>query len=299
MGKSKYKRDWSKYDENVITRYELMFPFYVFEHWWDLLAEENRNAKKTYKAPKEFNEFLAFLHLFLPYRAIEGVLRALERLKIIPTSLDYSTIWERVRNMDITFPEANNELEVIADATGISTTRGGQYIIAKWGKTRDSKFLKIEIVIDKDEINVINAEVTSNEVETAVKTVKDLQDKGKKVKRFYGDKAYDANEVYKTGVEVVVPPRENASTRRGHPARRKAVREFKRLGYNRWREERGYGVRWRVESLFSAVKRTFGESVRATNFLGQVVEAKLKFWAYAWMVHLANSVVGRAPGIRV
>jgi len=26
MGKSKYKRDWSKYDENVITRYKLMFP---------------------------------------------------------------------------------------------------------------------------------------------------------------------------------------------------------------------------------------------------------------------------------
>jgi len=59
----------------------------------------------------------------------------------------------------------------------------------------------------------------------------------------------------------------------------------------------GYGVRWRIESLFSAVKRTFGESVRATSFLGQVVEAK--FWAYAWMIHLANSVVGRAPGIRV
>ncbi len=42
---------------------------------------------------------------------------------------------------------------------------------------------------------------------------------------------------------------------------------------------------------------TFGESVRATSFLGQVVEAK--FWAYAWMIHLANSVVGRTPGIRV
>src|SRR5579875_2075443 len=280
MGKSKYKRDWSKYDENVITRYKLMFPFYVFEHWWDLLAEENRNARTKYKAPKEFNEFLAFLHIFLPYRAIEGVLRALEQLKIIPTSLDYSTIWKRVRNMNITFPETSDELEVIADATGISTNMGGQYIVAKWGKTRDSKFLKIEIVMDNNEFNVINAEVTSNEVESAVKTVKDLQDKGKKVKKFYGDKTYDANEVYKTGVEVVVPPKKNASTKRGHLARRKAVREFRKLGYDRWREEKGYGVRWRVESLFSAVKRTFGESVRATSFAGQVVEAKLKFWAY-------------------
>ena len=188
--------------------------------------------------------------------------------------------------MNINFLEASDELEVIADGTGISTTRGGQYVVAKWGKTRDSKFLKIEIVMDKDELNVIDAEVTSDEVETAVET-KDLQDEGKKVRKFYGDKAYDANEVYKTGVEVV-PPRKNA--RRGHPARRKAVREFKRLGYDRWREERGYGNRWRVESLFSAVKCTFGESVRATSFLGQLVEAKLKFWAYAWMVHLAKLV---------
>jgi len=31
-------------------------------------------------------------------------------------------------------------------------------------KTRDSKFLKIEIVIDNNESNVINAEITSNEV---------------------------------------------------------------------------------------------------------------------------------------
>ena len=70
----------------------------------------------------------------------------------------------------------------------------------------------------------------------------DLQDRGRKVKRFHGDRAYDADEVHNTGVEVVVPPRENASTGRGHPARRKAVREFKELGY---------GVRWRAESLHS------------------------------------------------
>jgi transposase, IS4 family len=121
----KNTRDWSKYDENVVTRYKLMFPFYVFEHWWELLQEENRYAKTKYKAPKEFNDFLAFLHLFLPYRAIEGVLRALAEMKIIPTSLDYSTIWERVRNMNINFPEASDELEA-DDDTGISTTRGGQ-----------------------------------------------------------------------------------------------------------------------------------------------------------------------------
>ncbi len=211
MERSKYTRDWSKYDENVVTRYELMFPFYVFEHWWELLQEENRHARTKYKAPKEFNDFLAFLHVFFPYRGVEGVLRALERAGIIPTSLDYSTVWKRVSEMELTFPETNEELEVIADGTGISTDRGGQYVVARWGKKRYSKFLKIEVVMDKGEFNVISAEVTTNEVEAAVETVKDLQAQGKEVKKFY-DKTYDANKVYETGVEVVVPPRENAST---------------------------------------------------------------------------------------
>lgn len=29
-------------------------------------------------------------------------------------------------------PEPGNELEVIADATGVSTDRGEQYVVAKW-----------------------------------------------------------------------------------------------------------------------------------------------------------------------
>ena len=69
------------------------------------------------------------------------------------------------------------------------------------------------------------------------------------------------------------------------------------MGYERWRDEKDHGIRWRIESLFSAVKRTFGESVRATRFLGQVVEAKFKFRAFAWMVRLANSLVGRTKAL--
>lgn len=64
---------------------------------------------------------------------------------------------------------------------------------------------------------------------------------------------YNVNEVYKTRVEIVVPLRKDAFTKRGYPSRRKAVREFRKLGYDRYREEKGYGVRWWIESLFSAV----------------------------------------------
>jgi hypothetical protein len=62
-------------------------------------------------------------------------------------------------------------------------------------------------------LKMIRAEVVESEVESAVKAVEELKSEGKEVTRFVGDKAYDANTVYATGVDVVVPPRENASTR--------------------------------------------------------------------------------------
>jgi len=91
---------------------------------------------------------------------------------------------------------------------------------------------------------------------------------------------------------VDVPPRE--STGRGHPARR---REFRRLGYERWRDEKGHGRRWLTESIFSAVRRGSREAVRETSFGGQALEAVLKFRAYSWMC-LADLIVGRAQGRR-
>jgi len=61
--------------------------------------------------------------------------------------------------------------------------------------------------MEKDEFKIVSPEVTSNEAESASNTVEDLKEKGKEVKRFYGDKANDTNEIYNLGVDVVVPPR--------------------------------------------------------------------------------------------
>ena len=63
--------------------------------------------------------------------------------------------------------------------------------------------------MEKGEFKIVSAEVTSNEAESASNTVKDLKEKGKEVKRFYGDKAYDGK-IYNLGVDVVVPPRKDA-----------------------------------------------------------------------------------------
>ena len=56
-------------------------------------------------------------------------------------------------------------------------------------------------------------------------------------------------------IEAGIKVRKNSSTRSsGSPSRKKAVLELKELGYDRWKEKKGYGYRWMSETVFSSFK---------------------------------------------
>ena len=65
-------------------------------------------------------------------------------------------------------------------------------------------------------------------------------------------------------------------TQKGLSDRAFAVREFQNLRYDGWKEKHGYGRRC-VVGFFSAVKRCFGETVRATSVEGMFREVEKKF----------------------
>ena len=83
------------------------------------------------------------------------------------------------------------------------------------------------------------------------------------------DGAYDKEEVFKflkgkgvnlPGIEV----RKNAIVKAGSE-RAESVLQFQKYSYNSWRIVHQYGRRLATESVFSAIKRIFGETVRATS----------------------------------
>ena len=105
---------------------------------------------------------------------------------------------------------------------------------------------------------------------------------GRKIKEALGDGAYDRREIFdhlqQKGIQPVIKIRSNAITKaRGSPARARAVRELKDLGYQSWKEKYNYGRRRAVESVFSAVKRISGENVMATKTENMMQEEVLKF----------------------
>ena len=114
---------------------------------------------------------------------------------------------------------------------------------------------------------------------------------GKKIKAVYADGAYDSRENFnfldKEEIEPIIRIRKNASTKaRGSPARAEMVRERKEIGYEGWKDKYKYGKRWAVETFFSGVKRTFGETSRARSVDGIFQEVKLKFLFYNMLLSL-------------
>jgi hypothetical protein len=66
------------------------------------------SAGRRYKFSDSLFAFLAILHQWIDYRALEELCRSLMELGIIPAYPDYATIWRRVARMipEIVLPSA-------------------------------------------------------------------------------------------------------------------------------------------------------------------------------------------------
>ena len=71
--------------------------------------------------------------------------------------------------------------------------------------------------------------------------------------RVFGDRGYDSKYICNMfGINAIIPPRKNASTKsRGSYARAKIVRFIKKNSMEQWKENNSYGKRWIVEIYFS------------------------------------------------
>jgi hypothetical protein len=106
------------------------------------------------------------------------------------------------------------------------------------------------------------------------------------IKRVLADAAYDPHDNFdvlrRHGIEAGIRTAHDASMRvSGHTfARSMAVKERKALGEEEWGARYAYSLRWMVEYVFSAVKRTLGPEVRSRRRDLMLSEAESKFWVW-------------------
>jgi len=269
-------RNWPEYNEKLVKRGWFYLSTDFVKNWDKELKKMNKRKNgRPYRYPETFIQFsgLAYSFLHLPYRQLEGFLRALSGFVPGLSSADYTTLWQRISNLELNIPVPDNDIVVAVDSTGMKVTSRGDWMREKHGVERKG-WIKVHVAVDVETRRPITFEITDERI-TDQDMVKPLLT-DIKLKDSLMDGAYDKEEVFKFLKEkgVAMPGikiRKNAIVKAGSE-RAESVLEFKKYGYDSWKLVHRYGRRWAAESVFSAIKRIFGENVRATSKKGMFDE---------------------------
>jgi IS5 family transposase len=246
------------------------------------------------------NTFLLLLgyakvYFHLPYRQTEGITQRHANGKV-PSIPDYTTINRRINRLDIKIKEDSKSKEfeddyiVIAiDSTGIKVTNRGQWMRDKW-KARKKGYLKIHIAVNVKSKKILSMKITDEHVHDSKalpQLVEDIikSDSMASIGKLFADGAYDGNDIFRclsdTGILPCIKVRKNAKVqlKKGNILRNLLVISQKN-DLQKWKDSVSYGQRWIVETVFSSIKRTFGEYVYSVRLKNMIQEMMLKASLY-------------------
>jgi len=130
-------------------------------------------------------------------------------------------------------------------------------------------------------------ELTSEEVHDDGKMLKKLVDNASEnnnVKGALGDGMYDSNKNFrflsKNHIKPGIKTRSNSKIRPTNCHARNMSVTRQQTILKRWKRSVSYGQRWMAETVFSSIKRTFGEHVAARKFSNMAKEFILKASRY-------------------
>ena len=289
--------NWKNYNESLVKRGEVLLSFDVIDNWDTELEKMNEGKEgKKFVYPDSFIKLLGYMRAYfhLPYRQTEGVVRA-HSTNTVPSIPDYSRICKRINRLNITISDddksslQHDDYFVIAiDSTGIKVSNRGEWIRHKWNVKRG--YLKIHVAVDIKRKRILSLNVTSEQVHDG-KVLSELVDditikQNKIVNTAIMDGSYDSNKNFQflsfKGIGPAIKVRKNSRCRKtNHYIRNKTVK-MQKNNLQEWKDSVRYGQRWIVETVFSCIKRLFGEYVTAIRFENMIKEILLKASLYNW-----------------
>ena len=189
-------RDWPEYNEKLVSRGTFYIMPSFLDDWDKELHVMNSNKRgRPYKYPETFIQFTAIMYAFmhLPYRQLEGVLRALSSFMPVLSAADYTTLWHRISKLDISIPIPDKDIVVAIDSTGIKVTNRGEWIRKKHHTERKG-WIKVHVAVDVDSKKLVSLEITDERVSDNEMARPLLEDVA--LDDVLGDGAFDTEELF-------------------------------------------------------------------------------------------------------
>jgi hypothetical protein len=294
--------NWPSYNKSLVKRGEILLGFDVINNWDTELKEMNQGKiGEPFHYPNTFLLLLghAKAYFHLPYRQTEGIAQGHARGKV-PSIPDYTTISRRINRLDIKIRDTTDSknmqfedeyLVIAIDSTGIKVTNRGQWMREKWNVNNKNKgYLKIHIAVDVKTKKILSMKVTDEHVHDS-KALPELVDNIIKsdgmttTGKLFADGAYEGNDIFRylsdNGILPCIKVRKNAKVRwkKGNIFRNLSVLA-QRNDLQEWKDSVSYGQRWIVETVFSCIKRMFGEYVYSVRLKNMIQEMMLKVSLY-------------------
>ncbi|KGK98091.1 transposase [Methanococcoides methylutens] len=187
----------------------------------------------------------------------------------------YSAILDRIfkKTLDLFYKNGESVEVTGIDLTGFTSGYCSNYYswrIKKWRRS----YVKTSISVDVHKFVITGYKISGKPVHDAkhAKTLLSQCHRNRKSRYYVMDKAYDSEGNHKLTREklrsiAIVPLRQRERKRiKGH-YRKKMLREF---------DDEIYSLRNLSETMFSLLKRKYGENLRARKYRNQVKEVKFK-----------------------
>ncbi len=276
-----------------------MLGFDIIDNWDNELEEMNKGkVGEPFHYPNSFLLLLGYARVYfhLPFRQTEGIIRSHAENKI-PSIPDYSTIDRRINKLDIHVNNnnklgGNDDVIIAIDSTGIKVTNRGEWMCHKWHCKSRKGYLKIHVAVDinnnNNKIKILSLNVTTEKVHDSKVLPILVHDIVRKqnidVSTVIADGSYDNNKIFQflsfNNIKPAIKVRKNARIRKDNHYKRNLAVVEQKTDFQKWKNSVRYGRRWIVESVFSAIKRMFGEYVSAVKYPNMVKEIMLKVSLY-------------------
>jgi hypothetical protein len=92
--------------------------------------------------------------------------------------------------------------------------------------------------------------------------------------------------IYDNGIESAIKVRKNSTDQSNDCYLRKLIVLQQMKNFKKWKHSVSYGHRWTAETVFSAIKRMFGEYVTTRKYPNMVKEMFLKVSLYNTFVDM-------------
>jgi hypothetical protein len=301
------KRNWKETNGRLVRQGTMLVSISFLENEKKLLKELNhKKIGAPFKFANPLFEFAGLLHcyLHLGFRQIEGTLIGFAEKEPLLKNPDFSTINRRFNSLPTKIQprKTKDNFTMIVDSSGISITNRGEWMrkIHRKGKIDECKgFLKLHVAIDEETKEILTAEITTEKIGDNKKFNQliegSINNTGKKILKIKADGSYSSYEDFdllkQLKIEPVINIPNNAITElpeKKYTNRRRNLKPQTRTQYakeqlknkKKWRKEKAYGKRWAIETLFSTIKRQFGQYAQATKYSNIQHEQTFKLQLY-------------------